>query len=147
PYVFLQTAKLLYDRGNQNEAYQYGTKALNLALKNINEIQKVVKTKLERSENLSEMESRQEKAALVKKNNEYARNSFQFITKKFSKQQILPELQSLMKMYPKSGRLIFMTADYYLNNGMNQQGVELLKKSVRINPNLAEAHIRLGDSY
>lgn len=142
--VYLQSAKLYLQKNRTEKAFQYGERALHLALMQVQELQQVLTQKLQGNKNLFALEGTEAKAKELERNNRLAVQSFDFIKNTFSQDRVLPLVHSLQEEYPNSGRLLFMISSYYLDIGIKKQGVALLKDATRLSPNLAEAHIALG---
>ena len=145
--VYLQLAKLNLEGNNTVKAFSLGERALHLALIKVKDLQTGLTKKMQGKKTLFELKGAEEQAKALKQNNQLAMDSFNFITKTFSKEKVIPLMQTLQKDYPNSGRLLFMISSYYLDNKKNELGIDLLKESVRLSPNLADAHNALGQYY
>ncbi|MFA5669591.1 MAG: tetratricopeptide repeat protein [Balneolaceae bacterium] len=145
--AYYEIARLYLHTNRKNEAFEMSLWALKLALTNLNVLQESLVSSLQQQNNLLEMKETDNMAGRFSENNFIAIEVFDFFTTHFEKEKVMPELHSLKNEYPQSGRLFYMISSYYIENGNKDEGVDLLKESVTLSPNLADAHVALGGYY
>lgn len=145
--VYYEIARLYMQDNRKSEAFEMSLWALKLALTNLNVLQESLISSLQQQNNLLEMHETDNMAGGFRENNFVAIEVFNFFTTHFEKEKVMPELRSLKNEYAQSGRLFYMISSYYMENGNMEEGVALLKESVVLSPNLAEAQVALGDYY
>lgn len=147
PEVYLQLSKIYREKDRVDQAYNLGEKALREALKKVEELQQGLMKSLDSNKSIAEMKPAAEAGKALKDMNDLTIRSFDYVTTTFSQQKVMLLLNSLKQEYAQSGRLLFMISTYYQENGKEKEALGLAKKAVQFSPNLAEAHIVLGQHY
>ncbi|MDZ7807221.1 MAG: tetratricopeptide repeat protein [Gracilimonas sp.] len=147
PETYFLLSKVYADRNEGERAFPSAVRALRMALQNVQELQNALTGKLEGNSDISALQGTEIEAQALGRNNKLAIDIFHFITSTFTEKKVMPLMQTLQKDYSQSGRLLMMIGKYYLEEELIQDGIALIKKSVRVSPNLEEAHKILGKYY
>lgn len=147
PLPFYGAGRILLS-DDYEQAFFWGRRALEYALKKVRVTQQQITTMLNEQDNLFSIKEQGQYGSDLEKYNRLTEEVFLFLTQNFKREKVLPLLKELEDKYPKSARLLFLQSSYYGDIiGNDRKQFELLKQTVELNSGFSEAHIRLGDHY
>ncbi|MDX1671221.1 MAG: tetratricopeptide repeat protein, partial [Balneolaceae bacterium] len=145
--AFFRAARILYKIGNLDESLQWSRKGLNIALQVMDHEQQSLKTLIKEESGWLHGENGKKIAQTIKIQQDLIDEHFHFINQNFDHKDSEPIVKDLLNRHKKSAHLSMLAGRYYMDAGKMHEGHKLFKRSLLLNPKLAESHRALGAYY
>ena len=146
PDVPYRWSVLLYGR-NKQKSFDLVRYALNESLDYLQKKQSDIAGKMKEGKTINSLVNLSSQAKSVPYYNTIAEESFEFITSQFPENKVKPLLSYLLNKYRGSGPLYTMIGEYYLNHHREPEGISLLIKAGRWDPEYKKTQLLLARYY